>query len=177
MTVHVYSRSPKVCLLLNGRLLGEQPTDKETYTATFEVPYEPGSLVARNVGKDKSEFALQTAGEPAKIVLSADRLQLSAGSQDLCYISIAITDAAGVVVPDAVVPLSISCTGDATVVAGNGSFDDMCSFRSLTPTTFRGRALAIVRPNSDAGTATVSVSAPGMTTESVTITMDPKKEI
>ncbi len=171
MTVHVYSRSPKVSLTLNGQLLGIRETDKETYTATFEVPYTPGELVAQNLGKDKSKFTLKTTGAPAEIRLTADRQTIKSSRHDLSFISIEILDKDGHVLPDAAVPLTISCQGDATVIAGNGSYDDMQSFRSLTPKTFRGRAQAIVQPNGSEGECTVTVGATGMKSQSVTITI------
>ncbi len=171
MTVHVYSRSPKVSLTLNGQLLGIRETDKETYTATFEVPYTPGELVAQNIGKDKSKFTLKTAGAPATIRLTADRQTINASHHDLSFISIEVLDKDGNVLPDAALPLTISYQGEATVIAGNGSYDDMQSFRSLTPKTFRGRAQAIVQPNGKAGECTVTVSAKGMKSQSVTITL------
>ncbi len=171
MTVHVYSRSPKVSLTLNGQLLGIRETDKETYTATFEVPYTPGELVAQNIGKDKSKFTLKTAGAPATIRLTADRQTINASHHDLSFISIEVLDKDGNVLPDAALPLTMSYQGEATVIAGNGSYDDMQSFRSLTPKTFRGRAQAIVQPNGKAGECTVTVSAKGMKSQSVTITL------
>ena len=48
MQVHVYTRSKLVKLELNGKMIGEQTVDGEkSITATFTVPYEPGTLVAR----------------------------------------------------------------------------------------------------------------------------------
>lgn len=169
MTVHVYSRSPKVSLTLNGKLLGIKDTDKATYTATFEVPYAPGELIARNIGKDKSSFVLTTAGEPSAIRLKADRAEINACHQDLSFISIEVVDQEDNMVPDAEVPLQISSEGPASIIAGNGSYIDLQSFRSLTPKTFRGRALAIVQPEGNAGKVTVRATAEGMTEQSITI--------
>ena len=78
MTVHVYSRSPKVRLYLNNRLIGEKETTPDTYTASFEVPYEPGELKACNVKgkKETASASLNTAGNPASIRLTADRSKI-----------------------------------------------------------------------------------------------------
>ena len=37
---------------------------------------------------------------------------------------------------------------------------DLRSFRSLTPTTFRGQALLIIQPQEERGTVNVTVSSP-----------------
>ncbi|MDO9339888.1 MAG: glycoside hydrolase family 2 TIM barrel-domain containing protein, partial [Bacteroidales bacterium] len=48
MQVNVYTRSKLVKLELNGKPGGEQAVDdSKSITATFEVPYEPGTLTAR----------------------------------------------------------------------------------------------------------------------------------
>lgn len=169
MTVHVYSRSPKVSLSLNGKLIGVKETDKETYTATFHLPYAAGELIAQNVGKDRSRFILKSTGKAVAIRLIADRTTIQASHQDLAYIGMEVVDHEGNVLPDARLPLEITVQGPARVIAGNGSYDDMRSFRSLTPSTFRGRALAIVQPTGEPGEITVCVSSSGMDSQRVTI--------
>lgn len=172
MTVNVYSRSPKVRLYLNGGLIGEKETDKNLYTATFEVPYEPGKLTAQNVGKNSSSVTLQTAGVPAGIRLTPDRTQLKASGQDLSFIKIEVTDKEGHVVPDATVPLQISCEGKGIVLtAGNGAYADMESFRSLNPKTFRGRAMAIIQSGEEAGDILIKVSAEGIGTSAARLSV------
>lgn len=165
MRVNVYSRSPKVRLYLNDKLIGEEETGKENYTATFEVPYEAGVLKAVNLtGKSEKAFAtLKTTGKPAAIRLTADRLQIKADRNELAYVKIEIVDHEGNVVPDTDLPVKIEYAGNGSVIAsGNADPDDMKSFRSLTPDTFRGKAIAIVQPNGSAGEISVTVSAEGL---------------
>ena len=170
MKVNVYSRSPKVKLYLNDKLIGEKETGKENYTATFDVPYEPGTLKAVN-SKGKEEFVLKTAGEPAAIRLIADRSKIKACKNDLSYVKIELVDKNGNVVPEASLPVKIECTGKGTVIAGgNAAYADMESFRSLTPNTFRGRAIAIVQPDGEKGDIQVKVSAKGLEDASIVIT-------
>ena len=163
MQVNVYSRSPRVQLYLNGQLIGEQSTDPECYTATFSVPYVPGCLVARNVGKEKSEVTLTTVGKAIGLRLVADRTQLQASTTDLSYIRVEVVDSEGRVLPDAALPLSIRVEGKGRLIAaGNGAYKDMKSFRSNSPDTFRGKALAIVQPTGEEGEILVKVICPGM---------------
>ena len=172
MTVHVYSRSPKVRLYLNNRLIGEQETTPDTYTASFEVPYEPGQLKACIV-KGKKETAsaeLNTTGSPASIRLTADRSKIKADKNDLSYVKIEVLDKNGRVIPDCDLPLEIKSSGKGSVIAsGNGSADDMRSFRSLTPKAFRGKAIAIVQPDMQAGNIHLTVSAKGLPEANITI--------
>ncbi len=173
MRVNVYSRSPKVRLYLNDKLIGEKETGKEDYTATFEVPYTSGVLKAVNIDKKKetASTTLRTAGKPSAIRLIADRSKIKADKNDLSYIKVEIVDKDGNLVPDTDLQISIKCSGEGSVIAsGNGGYDDMKSFRSLTPNTFRGKAIAIVQPNDRAGKIEVTVSAQGL--ESSTIRVD-----
>ncbi|MDO4165192.1 MAG: glycoside hydrolase family 2 TIM barrel-domain containing protein [Bacteroides sp.] len=159
MTVNVYSRARKVKLFLNEKLLGEKEVNTENYTATFEVPYEPGVLTAQTVDKQKSTFTLKTSGQPASISLTVDRTHLPASSGEIAFVQVSILDAEGNVVPDAVVPLRLELSGCATLAAsGNGGYDDMESFGSFTPKTFRGKAIAVLRSTGEKGNIRLTVS-------------------
>ena len=127
MVVHVYSRSPKVRLYLNNRLL-------------------------------------------AMIRLTADHTKIKADKNDLSYVKVEILDKNEKLIPDCSVPLEIKSAGKGSVIAaGNGSADDMRSFRSLKPKTFRGKAIAIVQPNTEKGTITLTVSAEGLPEAAIVI--------
>ncbi len=173
MRINVYSRSPKVRLYLNGKLIGEKETGKEDYTATFEVPYEPGQLKAVNVTKNKetSSVLFKTAKKAASIRLTADRTRIKADKNDLSYVKIELVDADGILVPGSDAKVKIQYTGTGSVIAsGNAAPDDMESFRSLTPKTFRGIAMAIVQPSGEkAGEITVTVSAEGLPDAAITL--------
>lgn len=172
MTVHVYSRSPKVRLYLNNELIGEKEVAPDTYTASFEVPYQPGQLKAVNL-KGKKETAsaeLNTTGSPATIRLTPDRNRIRADKNDLSYVKIEILDKDGRLVPDCDIPLEIKFSGKGSVIAaGNGSADDMKSFRSLTPKVFRGKAMAIVQPDTETGNISLTVSSQGLPESTISI--------
>lgn len=172
LKINVYSRAPQVRLYLNGRLIGEKEVDTRTHTASFDVEYEPGELKAVNVvnHNESASASLKTTGAPAFIRLTADRTQIEASKNDLSYVNIEIVDQNGNVIPDTNLPVTIRYSGNGTVIAaGNASPDDMKSFRSLTPNTFRGKAMAIIQPNETPGTIQLSVSAEGLDDSSITI--------
>jgi beta-galactosidase len=173
MSVHVYSRSPRVRLYLNGTVVGEKEVDPESYTATFEVTYTPGTLRAVNL-KGRREAAaveLATTGAVASIRLTPDRTALTSATNDLSYVLIELLDAQGRLVTTDDRKVTLACEGDALCIGGNGGYDDMESFRSATPRTFRGQAVAIVQPRSRA--TTLTVSAEGLGSQSITINIKP----
>jgi beta-galactosidase len=60
----------------------------------------------------------------------------------------------------------------AIVVGGNGNPTDMESFRSLTPKTFHGQALAIVQAQDESGTVTLKLSSEGLEGAQMEIKME-----
>ena len=57
MQVFVYSRAQKVTLELNGKVVGEQVVQPNTITVQFDVPYEPGMLIAKSYNDGKQTGA------------------------------------------------------------------------------------------------------------------------
>jgi len=175
LDVRVFTRYPVVRLYLNNKLLGEKAVstkdnDKAKYTAQFQINYQPGELKAVGVesGVEKESAILRTAGAPAQIKLTADRTQMGMSRNELVYIQIEWTDKDGLTVPDADGRVKLSVSGPGEIAAaGNASPTDMESFRSLTPKTFHGKALAIVRPTGQAGTIVLKAVADGLPEASV----------
>lgn len=173
-TIHVYTRSQQVKLELNGKIVGEQNVDLgKSITATFEVAYEPGTLIARcyDNGKETASQTLKTTGKPASVRLVADRTSIKADRNDLSYVMAEIIDANGNVVPDAdnvVVNFEVSGKGK---VAGVGSGDprDMSSFQQPHKKSYQGICLAIVRPEITPGTITLRATAEGLKESSLVI--------
>jgi beta-galactosidase len=173
--VHVYTRCQQVKLELNGKTIGEQDVDQEkSITATFEVPYEPGTLVARcyENGKETASQTLKTTGEPASVRLVADRTRIRADRNDLSYVSAEIIDAEGNIVPNAddiIVNFDVSGVGK---VAGVGSGDpgDMSSFQQPAKKAYQGICLAIIRPETTPGRINIRATAEGLKEASLSVT-------
>jgi beta-galactosidase len=147
--VDVYSACEKVELFLNDRSLGIQPTTRaERLIATFEVAYEPGELKAIGYvgGKPVTEYALKTASTPTAIRLTADRDPI--GSDDLCYVTVDVVDAQGIVHPTAADPIFFTVQGAGNLAAvGNGNPLSTERYRGNVRSTFHGRCLAVVKSN------------------------------
>jgi beta-galactosidase len=173
--VHVYTRSKQVKLELNGKLVGEQTVDQgKSITATFEVPYAPGKLVARcyDDGKETASQTLETTGKPASIRLVADRNSIRADLNDLSYVRAEIIDSNGNIVPDAdEILVNFDVTGNGKVAGvGSGNPRDMSSFQQPGKKAYQGICLAIIRPETTPGKISVRATAEGLKEASLAIT-------
>ena len=166
MQVNVYTRSKTVRLELNGKFIAEQTVPEGSITTTFQIEYQPGTLVAKafDAGKETGASILSTAGKPVGIRLIADRKQIKADPNDLSFISVEVIDSKGNVVPSVDgLEINFKLTGNATIAAiGNGNPSDMSSFQQHHKQVYQGKAQAIVRPTGIIGTATLTASAKGL---------------
>ena len=176
MDVRVFSNYPVIRLELNGKIIAEKAIQAEDkLIAKFTIPYTPGILkaIAMKDGKEVAYKQLITAGVPAKIKLTADRNKIRADRNDLSYVKIEITDARGYVIPDATIPVTLTVTGDGEIAgSGNACPNDMESFNNSVCRTYRGKALAILRPlrNKKSGSIVLQVEAKGLPKETLTVT-------
>jgi hypothetical protein len=168
LDVVVYTRYPSVRLYLNGQLLEEKETEKDrmkNYSVHFKVNFEPGELKATGVTPEgeKESVSIVTTGEPAKIRLVADRSMLKITENDLSYVRIELLDKEGNIVSGKDIKLELSITGSGKILAaGNACPTDMESFRSMTPKTYKGRALAIIQPAGNRETIVLQVKPQGL---------------
>lgn len=142
--VEVYSPGTEVELLLNGRLLGRQPCGQDhNFTAYFELPYEPGTLVAVacDGGAELGRTELTTAGTAVRLEAQAEP-----AGEELIYVNLALRDENGLAADGADTELTVSVSG-AGELAGLGSGDPkpIHGYAGDTTRTFHGRALAILR--------------------------------
>ena len=173
MSVEVYSRYPSVRLYLNDKLVGEMPTTlREGYQATFKLTYQPGILKAVGVedGKEGETMQLETAGDPASIKLSADRITISADGQDLSFIQVDVLDKQGRLQPNVDELISFTLTGPGTIAGlGNAWLKSTEPFQGTTCHVYQGRALIVLRGSKTAGTLALKADSPGLASASVAI--------
>jgi beta-galactosidase len=171
-TVDVYSDADEVELLVNGRSVARSPVGAEkAFLARFEVPYEPGELVAvaYGDGAERARTALRTADGALRLVAGADRDAVRADDTDLAYVAITLEDGEGNVAAHRDRLVSVRVDGPG-MLAGLGSANPRTEepFGAAECTTFDGRALAVVRPTGP-GEIEVRVEAEGC--EPVTVTV------
>jgi beta-galactosidase len=166
LQVEVYSKYPAVRLYLNNKLIGEQPTgQQQQFKAVFMVPYAAGVLKAVGVDNNRQEEAalLKTAGKAARIKLRADKATIRANGQDLCFVTVEITDAQGNIQPNAENGLLFSIKGPG-VIAGvdNASLKDTDPYVSNKRKAWKGRALVVIKSTHQPGKIELKASAPGL---------------
>ncbi len=176
--VEVYSNCGEVELFLNGKSLGAKTRPADDSPRTWQIAFEPGSLKA--VGKNDGQIAatdeLRSAGPPAKIVLTADRATLADDWDDVSYVEADVTDASGVVIPDAGDLITFKLAGPGVIAAvDNGDNSSHEPFQAAQRQAFQGRCMCILRGNADAGQISLEASAPGLVSASVTIATVPGK--
>ena len=182
--VWVYSNCDEVEMRINGRSLGRKPMPADGHLA-WEAAYKPGRIEAIGY-RDGHRIAterVETAGPAAAIKASADRTLIDADGRDLAVVTIEMRDSKGRFAPTANVRLSLTVDGPAKIVGvGNGDSawlsaerpDANSDGRSFAVTTFNGRAQVLLGSiASDAGTATLTIAADGLTSASVRLTTIP----
>jgi beta-galactosidase len=137
-----------VRLELNGKVIGtKEVSEKTKLTATFEVPYQPGELVATGLtgGKEEVRQVLKTTGKPYRLKVVAEKDSLSLSGDDLAYFSVEILDENGLLVPDASLPVEFEITGGKLQAVANSNPADMHSFQQPKVNTYRGKCQVIIR--------------------------------
>ncbi|WP_210587208.1 glycoside hydrolase family 2 TIM barrel-domain containing protein [Streptomyces sp. GESEQ-35] len=131
---------------------------------TWKVPYAPGELraVARSDGKVVATTVLRTAGEPYAVRLTPDRKSLAADGRSLVFLTAEVVDARGVVVPGAEHLITFEVTGGSLAGLDNGRQESAERYQASTRTAFHGKALAMVRSGTKAGTLKVTARAQGL---------------
>ena len=156
--VEVYTKAKEVRLYLNDKLIGTKAVNEGTeYKAVFTVPYEPGILRAE---ADARGTILWTKGEPARLRLTPDRRVITADGQDLSFITVEVVDKNGYVCPDAAIPCEATVKGQGQFLAfASADLKDREAYTSPRVTTWKGRALLVVRSTGKKGRAQVSVKS------------------
>lgn len=156
------------------------PTHQDLYL-TWQVPYADGTITATaydengNVITDTvGRSSVTTTGEEAKLDATVDRTTIAADGKDLAYVTVDVKDAAGNIVPDAANRVKIAVSGDGVLVGvDNGNQTDHDSYQANNRKAYSGKMLAIVQSTKEAGSFTVTASAEGLTSDSVTVTTTP----
>ena len=156
--VEIYTKSSWVVLYCNDKLYAKQEVGPETgYKAVFNIDYEPGHLEA--ITNDDGAI-LYTAEAPVALRLTPDRHVITADGQDLCFITVEVVDSEGNVCPDAAIPCEAFVKGQGTLLAfASADLKDREPYTSPRVTTWKGRALLVVRSTEKKGKAQISIKS------------------
>jgi beta-galactosidase len=95
---------------------------------------------------------------------------LQADGQDLCYVTVELTDAKGNREPNAENELTFSLKGAGEIIAvDNALLKDTTPYTSLTRKAWKGRAMVVIKTSRKAGNITLRATSPGLKDASVTV--------
>ncbi len=170
--VWAYTNCQEVELFLNGQSLGTKKKTGDALHVMWKVPFAPGTLkaVGRSGGKEILTQEIKTAGEPAKIVLEADRNAISADGKDLSFVTVKVLDEAGTLVPNADNLIHFSVSSEGRIVGvDNGLQTSHESFKAHDRRAFNGLCLSVIQSTEKAGRITLEARSDGLKGSSIII--------
>ena len=165
--VEIYTKAPEAKLYLNDQLVGTKTVSRDTqFKAVFTLPYQPGTLRAEAGGET---VTLATAGAPTRLRLTADRRTTEADGQSLAFIIVEVVDKEGRVCPEAAISCDVVVSGQGTLMAAaSADLKDREPYTTPHVTTWKGRAVIVVRSTQRKGQISVKVKSQ-LPTASITL--------
>jgi beta-galactosidase len=161
--VDVYTNCTEAELFLNGESLGRKTREaKADPTLRWEVPYAAGELkaVAYREGEAAAEYAVRSAGEPARVEA---RLVPMQPGDTTAQIEIDVMDAEGVRCWRASDRVKLTVEGPGRLLGiENGDTRGSDPYQDAEHPVYGGRALAFVKVGEGSGAVTVKISAEGL---------------
>ncbi|HEY3387998.1 MAG TPA: glycoside hydrolase family 2 TIM barrel-domain containing protein, partial [Prolixibacteraceae bacterium] len=155
LEVSAYSSCEEVELFLNNKSLGRKNTSRATeFKGIWNVPYQPGELKAIGyAGKKQINIAyLRTANVPSQIKLNADKIEVKADGQDLCYIIVELLDEKGNRNPKSENLVKFEVEGPGKIIGvGNGNPMSTESNQAFERKAWQGRCLVIIKSEHNKG--------------------------
>lgn len=178
--VYCYTSWPSAELFVNGKSQGRIVKNPNTRLDRYRlrwnnVKYEPGEIkvVAYDYdGTAKGEKIIRTAGAPARIVLKADRNNISSKGEDLSFVTVSVVDKNGTPCATANNNMKFAVSGAGKFRAAcNGDATSLVAFNSTEMPLFSGELVVVVEGVKH-GTAMLSVSADGLPTATLPIEVE-----
>ena len=177
--IHVVSTGEEVELFLNGKSLGK---GKRQYNFLFtfdNITFKPGKLEAvsyNQAGKEISRYAIHTAGEPAKLKLTAIQNPegFHAGGADMALIQVEVVDKDGKRCPLDNRTVQFTLSGQAEWRGGIAQGENNHILDTKLPVEC-GINRALIRSTTTAGKATLTAQAKGLPAATLTLETVPVK--
>ncbi len=161
--VVVLSNVPTVTLFLNKRSLGEKSRHAHGWWFEWDVPYEPGVLLAIGNSPDgEVREEKRTAGKPAAVLLTPLDPELPANGTDITLLNVIIVDEDGERVPTSDALVTFKVQGDARLFGLGGKAEAMA--RS-------GIARIVLRAGRKPGKVTIIAESAGLRSGTATVTL------
>ncbi len=166
LEVVAYSSCERVELFLNGKSLGIKSTNRDTrFMATWQVPYQGGELkvIGYKGRKVINTVVLKTAQPPVLLSMKPDRTVIQANGQDLCYITVELTDAGGTRNPRAENLVKFEIGGPGIIIGvGNANPISLESYTLQQRKAWQGRCLVVIKAGKETGKVVLKASSEGL---------------
>lgn len=170
--VQVYSNCEEVELFLNDKSLGAKTRPADDAPRIWKITFERGTLkaVAKNKGAVVAIQELETAGEPAKVLLTADKNTLANNWDDVVFVKASVVDSKGIKIMRADHLFTFKISGPGIIAAvDNGNTSSHESYRGNQRQAYLGDAYALIKAIGSKGVITITASAPGLGESTITI--------
>lgn len=179
--IWVYSNCDEVELTVNGKRLERKPMPKNGHLS-WKAVYQPGAVkaVGYKNGKRLLTRTIETAGDPARILLTADRSRIQADNRDVAVFRVELQDKKKRFVPTACDELTITVSGPVRILGvGNGDPAYQATerptdadARTYRVKAFNGLAQILLQSTGKAGEATLTVAAANLPEASCLLKLD-----
>jgi beta-galactosidase len=170
--VWAYTNCDEVELFLNDVSMGRKTMGDDDLNLAWSVQHEPGTLTAVGYrdGRETMRSEVRTAGEPAAIVLAADRSEINADRHDLSFITVTVVDKDNIPVPHADNLVEFSVVGPGFIAGvDNGSQTSMEPFKASYRKAFNGKCLVVLQSGKEKGVITLNASSAGLAGAACTV--------
>ncbi len=159
-----YTNAPQARLMLDGKPAGDmKPYDEETGIIYWDIPFQPGELVAEGCdleGSPLSTYTIRTSGRPYALQAAADVTTLSK-ERATAHITVEVVDEQGTVVKLGDSDITCRVEGPARLLGLEGSDNrDMGDYTDNRQRAYHGRLLAYIQTTGEEGEIHVHLSSP-----------------
>ena len=174
--VMVYSNAASVKMYLNGNLVGTY-SNKDIADATSrgsfygDIPFQKGRLVANAYdaeGNLVAQDVVYTADVASKLSLKSEKLYYK-DSDDLLFVEIDVRDKYDHLCTFAINTLTVEVQNGTIIGLDNGDATSVLPYRSASKPAFHGKAITVIRPDSNSSSVTVTAKSEGLTDGVITI--------
>ena len=170
--VYAYSNAASVELFFKAKgsesetSLGKQSVDMDTAEVLhyeWKVDYAEGSLIAKAYDAEGNITAtdeIKSFGAPARVVLEADKSEITADGRDLVYVTASIVDEEGNFVATARNNVKFTVSGAGKLVGvDNGDSTDYDKYISTERKAFSGKVVAVIMSDGTEGDITIEAES------------------
>ena len=175
VSVVTYTNCDTVDLYVNATKIGTKKSSDFAQNGIMQwtdVPWQSGVIKAVGMkdGKEVAVDRIKTVGAPAKIMLKPDRTTLFADGDDVSCIEVDIGDADSNSIFTADNTVQFTMTGPARSLGiASGDWMNEEPFKATGRKASKGKALIVVQSTLVPGTINLTVSSPGLTPATLTL--------